>query len=144
MKKLDVGAGGKREKGKSTREYECQTTEMPNKPAAKNVAVGDRESDPSKFDDRAEDLQELPKGKINPEVGLKEWHSANAQNAANVRHSQPGGYRENHAKIIEAWKCGDHGTKAACARGDISSDSTHSMSLATWFGLVWTGLEWFG
>ena len=60
-----------------------------------------------------EDFDSADAGEL--EIGSPEWRSRNAQNAANVRHDQPGGTRDRQQQIRAIWKTGDYKTRMQCA-----------------------------
>ena len=61
------------------------------------------------------------KAQEKPEVGLQEWHSQNARNAANKRHDQPGGSRDKQSQIREIWASGNYSSRDICAEQECAA-----------------------
>lgn len=58
---------------------------------------------------------------INLEIGSPEWRKRTAQNAANVRHDQPGGSRDKQQQIRDIWATGKYSSRDICAEQECAA-----------------------
>jgi hypothetical protein len=75
------------------------------------------EIEASEFSDEAK----LGSGEASTKIGTEEWRKRNARAAANTLHNLPGGSREKHKKIQEAWATGKYDSRDRCAEEESRS-----------------------
>ena len=54
-------------------------------------------------------------------VGSTEWRKRTAQDAANARHSKPGGSREKQTEIRNIWATGKYSSRSVCAEEECAA-----------------------
>ncbi len=64
---------------------------------------------------------QILKAQKKPELGLQEWRSQNARNAANKRHDQPDGSRYKKSQIRGIWASGNYSSRDICAEQECAA-----------------------